>query len=566
MFFFLEGKNLLKANLNTRELKSYSFKKEANQSIYISVERTLPFEYVSKFMPPFLSLWDKDGVFSYSDYDSSLSQISSENNLDVYIFWMDWRLYMGKMEPKQCADWFAERLKNVNKNCPILVNNWSSFWNFDEKQYSANVSTRGWIYQFNAVLEELKAQFAQLEIIDLELLASQLGISSYDYRNDKVSNYPLSNQLTLQVARHISLQLLPALLEPKLKAIVLDLDNTLYNGILGEDGIDGIQLTDEHMYLQRALKNMKENGILLAISSKNDKTDVIEMFEKRTDFPLQTNDFTFIEANWNNKAENIAWMAKQFNFDLSAMLFIDDNPAELMQVQSKLPSLHLLQADSSGKETGNYLLNYPRLYSLRKDSMANKRQQDILANQKRKEIEATSTDGNEYLSSLQMQIGIYENEEAHKQRVFELGQKTNQFNLAIKRLTAGQVDELYNCYEYKIFTITLSDILNDSGIIGVFICRIQDSKIRFEEVLFSCRALGRKVEDVALRAVLTKLQQQEKVQTVCFETVEGPRNKPALNWIETICSNKEGAVSEIIETLNKELKDYPAEVIAHYDK
>lgn len=565
MFSFSINNYMLKANLNTRELKNYSPNNSVYQSVQLSIERTLPFEYVSKFMPPFLSLWDKEGVFSYSDYDSSLAQISSEDNIDVYIFWMDWRLYMDKMGPKQCADWFAERLKKANKNCPLLVNNWPSFWNFDEKQYSANVSARGWIYQFNAALEELKEQFAQLEIIDLELVASQLGISSYDDRNDKVSNYPLSNQLTLQVARHISLQLLPAVLEAKLKAIVLDLDNTLYNGVLGEDGIDGIQLTDEHIYLQRALKNMKENGILLAISSKNDKSDVLKMFEKRKDFPLQINDFTFIEANWDSKAENIAWMAKQFNFDVSAMLFIDDNPAELMQVQSKLPSLHLLQADSSGKETVHYLLNYPRLYSLRKDNMANKRQEDILANQKRKEIEATSADGNSYLNSLHMQIGIYENEETHQQRVFELGQKTNQFNLAIKRLTAGQVDELYNCYEYKIFTITLSDILNDSGIIGVFICRIQDSEVRFEEVLFSCRALGRKVEDAALRSILTKLQ-QEQVHSAYFETVEGPRNKPALNWIEKICPNNEGTLFELITTLNNELKDYPAEVIAHYDK
>ncbi|MEC1718878.1 HAD-IIIC family phosphatase [Schinkia azotoformans] len=555
---------LLNPELNSRDVKKFSFEINTLKSIKLSIERTLPFEYIAKFMPPFLSLWDKEGIFSYSDYDTSLAQISREDGIDVYIFWMDWRLYMENMSPEQCAIWFSERLIKTKSNCSILVNNWPSFWQLDEKQYSANLSKRGWIYQFNVQLERLKQEFKQLEIIDLDLLSSQIGMSSYDSRNDKVSNYPFSNQLTLQVARYISLNLLPAMLEPKLKAIVVDLDNTLYSGVLGEDGNDGIHLTEEHIQLQKVLKNLKENGILLAISSKNNEMDVLELFEKRTDFPLQRNDFTFIEANWSSKAENIKIMAKKFNFDVSSMLFIDDNPAELMHVVSDLPAIHLLLADATGKETVHRLINYPRLYSLKKDEMAEQRQQDILANQKRQVLQANAVDGNAYLNSLQMQIGIYENEKGHMQRIFELGQKTNQFNLALKRLTKGQMEEKFISQDYKIYSITLSDILSYSGIIGVFICHINGVTARFEEILFSCRALGRKVEDAALHSILKKLQ-KEHIQFVQFDTVRGPRNKPALDWIQSVTLNYVENLVDIKNRLEAKLLDYPAEVIEKHE-
>lgn len=216
------------------------------------------------------------------------------------------------------------------------------------------------------MLETLKSEFNSLEIIDVNLFASKIGMNSYDRRNEEVSNYPLSNQLTLQLSRHIALNLIPAMLEPKLKAIVLDLDNTLYSGVLGEDGIENIILTEEHKQLQQVLKKMKENGILLAISSKNNEQDVIQMFETRKDFLLQKDDFTFIEANWHSKAENIQMMVNKFNFDSSAMLFIDDNPAEIAHVKEQVPSIHTLMADVTGKETVHRLLNYPYLYSRKK--------------------------------------------------------------------------------------------------------------------------------------------------------------------------------------------------------
>jgi len=523
----------------------------------ISVIRTLPFEYLSKSITPFFTYLDKEVDFTYTDYDVTLSNFFKNDNVNMYIFWMDWRLYMAKMDPKPLLEWLKSRLAEIDLNKPILINNWPTFWELDEKQYSANASKLGWIYEFNHLLENLKSEFSNLEIIDLNLLASQIGMGSYDGRNDEVSNYPLSNQLTLQTARYIALNLIPAMIAPKLKAIVVDLDNTLYSGVLGEDGIEGIILTEEHKQLHKVLKRMKENGILLAISSKNNEQDVIQMFEARKDFPLQNGDFTFIEANWNSKAENIQIMAQKFNFDLSAMLFIDDNPAEITHVKEQVPSIHTLMADATGKETVHRLLNYPYLYSRKKDNSADLRQKDILANQKRVELASKAGDNNSYLASLQMKINIFEGETQHLQRIYELGQKTNQFNLALQRFSEGEVQKKAKDSAYKMYTVTLSDMLNDSGIIGTFIVKIDGELAIFEEILFSCRALGRKVEDASLYLILNELI-NKGIRQVKFVSVEGPRNTPALDWLNNIYTSP--IIADIIAALKEKLIDYPAEV------
>lgn len=546
---------LLNNELMFRKIKDY--KHEYTQQLIIKVERTLPFEYVSKMITPFLSLIEKEGIFSYSDYDTSIPILSTNGEVDIVLFWMDWRLYMDKMEPKPLLEWLKTRLSEVDTSKPILINNWPTFWELDEKQYAASVSKRGWIYEFNYLLETLKDEFNNIEIIDMNLFACQMGMSSYDARNDEVSNYPISNQLTLQLARHIALNLIPAMLEPKLKAIVLDLDNTLYCGVLGEDGIEGIQLTEEHIQLQKVLMRIKENGILLAISSKNNKQDILEMLEKRKDFPLDKEDFTFIEANWKNKADNIRLMAEKFNFDVSAMLFIDDNPAEIAHVKEQIPTIHTLMADTAGKETVHRLLNYPYLYSRKKDNSADLRQKDILANQKRVELASKASNSNKYLASLQMKIIVFEDETLHVQRIYEMGQKTNQFNLALHRFAEGEIQEKAKDSTYKIYTVGLSDMLNDSGIIGTYIVRLDGDIATFEEILFSCRALGRNVEDASLQLILSKLI-NEGIRQIKFESVEGPRNSPALEWLNNIYISP--IIADILKELNDKLNDYPAEV------
>lgn len=553
--------NILNNQLNNRTIVKLKKQLDVQSNLIhkkINVVRTLPFEYIEKVYNSFYEFTNLKFSSNYSDYDVSLPNISFEGTHDIFIFWMDWRLYMKKMEPKALLEWVKSRLAEIDENKPILMNNWPTFWELDERQYAANVSKRSWIYEFNYLLEDLKKDMINVEIIDLNLFASQLGMSSYDARNDEISHYPLSNQLTLQIARHIALQLIPAMLEPKLKAIVLDLDNTLYSGVLGEDGLEGIVVTEEHIQLQKVLKNMKDKGTLLAISSKNDERDVMDLLENHPKFILKKDDFTFVEANWNSKEINILSMAEKFNFDVSAMLFVDDNLAEIARVKEEIPTIYVLLADPTGQETVHRLLNYPYLYSRKKDDSAVFRQQDILSNQKRMKLAKLSSDPSRYLKSLNMKIEVFENEQQHTQRVFEMGQKTNQFNLALQRFSSGDLFKKAQANNYCIFTVTLADILNDSGIIGSYIVQIDGVKAYMEEILFSCRALGRKVEDASLLLILERLQLRG-IEKVKINVTEGPRNKPAINWYKEVYTSSN--IVDIIKELKQKLAHYPAEVI-----
>lgn len=556
MFVILNRNNYLNNQLKTRELRN--LKNDTEEVITININRTLPFEYISGYMNSFLIFLQKKALFIYSDYDTSLANINKNTNkIDVQIFWMDWRLYMEKMTPLQTMNWLKSHIINLGSEIPILINNWPILFEIDERLYSANVSKRKWIYEFNYLLECIKEDFINIEIIDLNLFAALSGEVSYDIRNDQLSNFPLSNQLSMQVARHIALNLLPSFITSKLKAIILDLDNTLYKGILGEDGIEKLELSENHLKLQCILKRLKENGILLAICSKNNIQDVFEMFERRKDYPLQLNDFTFIEANWNNKVDNILLLAEKFNFDVSAMLFIDDNLAEISHVEKKMPTIHTILADNSGQETIYRLLNYPFLYSRRNDLSVLVRQKDILSNEKRRMLAKSSINEQSYLETLKMKISVYENENDHISRIFELGKKTNQFNLALNRYTEEELRKISSSSNYKFYSVKLSDILNDSGIIGTFIFKFESEILIIEEVLFSCRALGRKVEDATLRLILKKLKSIGDFDVI-FKSIKGPRNEPALNWLNSI--NKSRKINEIINLLDDKLKYYPAEV------
>lgn len=161
----------------------------------------------------------------------------------------------------------------------------------------------------------IKEYFNQDDILDLD--------------KEELSGTKLSNKALIFLAQILGLSLIPALIKPTLKALALDLDNTLYQGILGEDGINNLKLTPLHKTLQKKIKDFKKRGFLLALASKNEEKDAKKLFETRKDFILQWEDFDIKMVNWESKGENILKIAKKINISTDAMLFIDDNIAEL---------------------------------------------------------------------------------------------------------------------------------------------------------------------------------------------------------------------------------------------
>lgn len=562
----IEHTEALLAQIPTRQTLAHIPSLPVNNRYKLRVERTMPFEWIGQLLTPFCHLWQADITIDYSSYDPSLSQTMTvgEGDENATIFWIDWRLYKDKMTAEQAVDWISERVKIISQQRakPVLINNWFEHWDMGEKLFSPTLGERHWFRSLNKQLTAKLSHIASCELIDLAGWQVALEQPLYDGRNDELSNFPFSNHAATAIARHIAVHLLPALFKPRIKVIVLDLDDTLYEGVIGEDGSDGIALTSGHEQFQQLLLQLKQSGILLAICSRNEAGDVRQLFiDRHRDFPLQWQDFAVVCANWQPKSDNITTISEKLNIDPSDFLFIDDNGAELMKTVASYPQLRLLKAAKDGSITAQMLSHYPGLYQFRASQTDHLRNEDIQANETREQLKAQSTDQHAYLSALDIVIHIHVNHSPHKQRLYELSQKTNQFNLGLQRLSVIDIENMLQDPQYAIFSISLSDALSDSGIIGSVIVHIDDKDATIHELVFSCRALGRDVESVAFAHVLRHIV-QEGVETLHVMTTDGPRNMPALRWLHrfTDGNNEQIELRAMYDKVQQVCANHPAEV------
>ena len=473
-----------------------------NEEIKIAVYRNHSFEMVSSVLNAFLSESNMRASFFYSDYDDSLSFQFKE--ADLQIIWLDLDRYK-----TDNLDFFIMERSNalrLQTNSPILI---------------ASVGKK------ELLIDNLPSD---CYFININKELNNLNEDIYDIEKEPFSGTKLSNKACLEIARILGLKYIPAILQTPLKAIVIDLDNTLYKGILGEDGIDNLVPNYE---LQQQLKELKNKGFFLCIASKNDENDVKEMFRKRNDFILQWEDFTNYQINWNNKADNIIKIAQNLNISLDSILFIDDNPAEIQNVENI--GINTILATYNISQILKY---YPNLLKLKTSSEDNIRSKDIQANEKRKEMLKTLSN-EEYFKKLgiKLEYGINLNEQIP--RAAELLNKTNQFILSYVRYNETQLKEFISNPNNIIITIKMSDNLSDSGIIAICLASKEDEHLLIKELAVSCRALGRNLENVMLPYMFNIAY----VKLNCLGSInilyqKGARNTPALNWL-TEYSNSE---------------------------
>ncbi len=505
-----------------------------NRQLYkIRVDRTMPFEWIARLLPSFCGLWQASVEFDYSDYDATLAQLGGDQQTDVYIIWLDWRIYHQSRAMEESVQWLIGRIQQLRSltSAMIWVNNWPESLQPGDGLFGLRVSERGRIRKFNEYLAVCLEPMTGCELLDLAAIAYEHKGNVYDRRNDDISSYPFSDSMTIRLAQHLGTQLLPATLMPRLKAIALDLDDTLYSGILGEDGWERVMLSEGHYELQRLLLKLKRSGIMLTICSRNEEQDVKTLFESREDFPLQWSDFAVVYVNWQSKADNVMQLAQQLNIDPSTLLFIDDNPVELLKMAESIPSVKLMRAVSDGLETTIKLSSYPGLYQIRPDHEAAIRTADIQANQIRKGLQEKATEYSAYMESLQMVVTIHINEKMHAGRLFDLSRKTNQFNLALRRMSIIEAQEAMNQERYITLTIRLKDIISDSGIVGAMVCSLEGETARLIETIFSCRALGRDIESVSFACLLDRLKLRG-IELLNIDVQDGPRNMPAIDWLK----------------------------------
>jgi FkbH-like protein len=475
------------------------------RDVTVAVHRNAPFEYVAQAMPPFLAYAGLAATFRFGDYDDSLA-FSDGDDADVQLVWLDHERYRDRLAPEALAAWLAERLAQLRAAslAPILVANWGAA---DAEAVA-----------FDAALERHCRALPGLRIYDRRPLIEAMGESYRDPRLAGVGATNLSGPATLAVARELALRWLPAMLRPRLKCIAVDFDNMLYAGVLGEDGIAGVRLTDAHRALQQRLVALHGEGLFLAALSKNEPEDVERLLAERADFPLRRAHFSAMAIGWHSKAAGLADIAAALNIGAESILFVDDNLGEIAEVAAAFPETPCVY----GADPALALAEL----SLGPDLLA----ADLAANAARAQL-ARTTDPLAYLGALETRLDFALNPPDGIGRIAELSGKTNQFNLAVRRFNEAEVSRWVARGDTCAVTVALSDRLSDSGIVAMLLMRVEGEALLVEELCISCRALGRRLETLMIATAAGAVAEAQGCREIRFAHATGPRNAPARTWL-----------------------------------
>lgn len=365
---------------------------------------------------------------------------------------------------------------------------------------------------------ELAASLAGSEdlLLDVAHIAETVGLATWhDPTLWNLAKVPFAGDLLPLYADH-TCRLLAALRGKSRKCLIVDLDNTVWGGIIGDDGIDGIVIGqgnatgEAHLHVQRTALALRERGIVLAVSSKNTDEIARRPFREHPEMLLREDHIAVFQANWNDKATNIQAIARELSLGIDAMVFLDDNPVERNLVRQLVPEVAVPELPADPALYARTLLAAGYFEAVAFSEEDRKRAQLYQDNAKRATLQAQAGDVDGYLASLNMELTLATFDEVGRARIAQLINKSNQFNLTTRRYTEAEVAAAERDPSAFTLQIRLSDSFGDNGMISVIICRAQGDAWDIDTWLMSCRVLGRKVE----AAVLGELISQAKARGI----------------------------------------------------
>lgn len=382
-----------------------------------------------------------------------------------------------------------------HKEIPLFV----SSLDLPQKKILPYLSTRIEHKAMSYWLDALETN--NIPIIDTAELAANIGRDKfYSPRMWYMGSIPYSMAGERALAEEIS-NAMNALKGRRAKCIVLDLDNTLWGGVIGEDGVGGIELSTSKegarfRDFQKRLKELKEEGVILAVVSKNNTEDALDGINNHPDMVLRKNDFVAIKANWEPKPVNIEALSKELNLGLDSFVFIDDNPVEREAVKIALPQVIVPEFPKDTAALEKFAIEIGRKYfpTLKLTTEDAKKTEQYQMEHQRSELKKSALSLEEYLKSLEMKLTIREIEENDITRAAQLTQKTNQFNLTVRRYTESDIRKMKNSPDHRIWIGELEDKFGSYGKVILAIVKLEEKKAVIDTFLMSCRVMGRNVE------------------------------------------------------------------------
>jgi FkbH-like protein len=415
-------------------------------------------------------------------------------------------------------------------SAPVIVANFAEPAVLPFGPFDANVgySVTHALAEANAALHADLARFANVAVFDLAGLVRRVGTANWsDARTWALARVPVAaaHQPALAMAM---LRTLRALLRPPAKCLVLDLDNTLWGGVIGDDGMAGIQLGDDYpgnvfKEFQRRVLALLDRGILLAVVSKNDAPVAEEVFQRHPDMLIKWSDIAAARINWGPKSHNIREIARELNIGSDALVFFDDNPVEQAEVRLNAPEVRVVDVPNDPLQYVAVLDRVPWFDQVSLSEEDRKRT-ELYRVQKERGADAERF-GNidEFLTSLEMTGEVGGWSDATAARIAQLIGKTNQFNLTTRRHTAADLARMAADANVFIGWIRVGDRFGDQGLVGIGIVHAEGERARLDTLLMSCRVMNRRVEH-ALFAYLAEHARRMGCRVMDAEYLPTPKN------------------------------------------
>jgi FkbH-like protein len=437
----------------------------------------------------------------YGPYDDSL-QILPEVDADLCLIVYD--VERNQLDEKLFVEWFEKALRQINEKyrCRVVcAPTGKRFWQSPDQvlQISKRYS---WLYIF--VPRNLEKFISSTQLIHDSL------------------NIP--KELVFSFAEEITMKALATSLGCDIRAVMCDVDNTLFEGVVGEDGIGSIQLDSSNYQLQTELVEIVNDGVPVYLVSKNNLNDVTQLLEMRTDFPLSAiRDQLFIHASWESKDIVISKILREINLNPANCLFIDDNYFELLRVKDSFPTMKFWHYFGEYRSAIR-LHSFPGIERMSKDSESSRRITDLKVRASR--ILGPEVNSLQRLCELNTQITLNLNNIENLSRLSQLIVKTNQFNCTLRRTSLDFIEQEVASGDLLFITGHVKDDLSDSGIVFGMVER----RGEILELLMSCRILGRGLEDLLVASAVSLLGLHNGAANLSLDFTNGPRNQPAAIW------------------------------------
>jgi FkbH-like protein len=420
-------------------------------------------------------------------------------------------------------------LKNLQDSTLVLFNKFTSLPFSNVNIIRNNLDKLA--LQLNQYLEE--RILANIRLVDIEKVIYKVGLEkSLDMRYYYSSKALYTVDFFKSYANYVKPFFMSANGKSK-KALIFDCDNTLWKGILGEDGFDNIKMTPEtkegeiFYEIQKLALDLNNQGILIGLCSKNNPGDVDEVIKFHPGMQLREDHIAINKSNWNDKVSNLKEMANELNIGLDSIVFVDDSSFEVNLVREQLPEITVLQVPERLYEYP-YMLreNIGLFYNLSFTDEDRKKTEMYKHQVKRENVKEEFSDIEDYLASLELKMTIYQDDEEIIPRMSQMSQKTNQFNLKTKRYTESDIKNYIISEDSKVIAFSVSDKYGDSGITGLCILDIDDSiqTAEIDTYLMSCRIIGRNIEYAFMDYLITLIE-RNKINIVQAKYIKTQKNE-----------------------------------------